>query len=87
MEGGQRGVVVVMGVFHVGDAYLSVYFCIRRWERGHTVMQRRSRPINHIIPEYVDIPNRACSMMTPLYQIRDLVRHVQAMNLMLIWMS
>jgi hypothetical protein len=55
--------------------------------KGHTVMRKRSLLIDHIIPEYVDKPNQACLEMYLLYQIRDLVEYVQAMNLMLIWMS
>jgi hypothetical protein len=47
-------------------------------------MRKRSLLIDHIIPEYVDEPNQTCLEMYLLYQIRDLVGHVQAMNLMLI---
>jgi hypothetical protein len=54
--------------------------------KGHTVVRKRSLLIDHIIPEYVDKPYQACLEMYLLYQIRDLVGHVQAMNLMLIWM-
>jgi hypothetical protein len=52
--------------------------------KGHTVVRKRSLLIDHIIPEYVDKPNQTCLEMYLLYQIRDLVGHVQAMNLMLI---
>jgi len=44
-------------------------------------VRKRSLPINRIALVYVDTPDPACSTKKdPLYQIRDLVEHVQAMN-------